>query len=162
MPSYPQIYFSHDYYKFQYPQFTTIRGKTYPDTHKLKPRTLAQIVVLKKVLVLIRVKKIHYKTIRKIPLEILKKDAEYPGFTIQTQSDFVNLINTFRRFKKATLDSLVSIIYLERESFRLAQSQTQKHEFAPRLIEKSLESYFSPSETSGNENNLALIGISKI
>ncbi len=51
-----------------------------------------------------------------LPLDVLKKDGEYPGFTIRHHADFMALINSFRRFNKLeSPDDKVLVITLSGE-----------------------------------------------
>jgi hypothetical protein len=107
------ISFKHDYHKLEKDEFTTIRGVTYAkklrENQKVGISTpsgyfsavVEQIVVVK---------------IEDIRLELLKEDGEFPGFVLNTHSDFVDLINTFRAryMPKATLSTIMAVIYLRK------------------------------------------------
>ncbi len=103
--------FSHNYYKFERPIFSTIRG-----TDACLQYKIGQIVKIKINRRLIGTAKIVNKTqsaIRDISIDFLKMDAEYPGREINSHQDFCDLLNEFRRFNKLNVNSEVSVFFLE-------------------------------------------------
>lgn len=116
--------FQHDYYKLNWDEFTTIRGKT-----AAKHYEIYQVVELTKEYEFYCNAVIYgiiTAPISEFKLDTLKKDAEYPGFQIHSYQDFVDLINSFNPpyYKQATVDS-------EKTLFQL-----KKHEIGNDLILK--------------------------
>ncbi|XRP97804.1 hypothetical protein ACO3UB_08395 (plasmid) [Methanocaldococcus sp. 16A] len=107
------IRFRHDYYKLQEETFTTIRGKRFlrwidvdvGDVIRIKSPSYDFFA---------RIIDVQYKRICDIPIELLKKDAEFEGFEIKTHEDFVRLINSFTRWKNTKLTTEKAIIYLKK------------------------------------------------
>jgi hypothetical protein len=115
--------FSHNYYKLLHRCFTTIRGAStasqYREGQEVNIIQCTSIpsngtgIVLGKA----RIVMIETIAIEKISIDVLKDDAEFPGFTVRTAWDFVGLINSFRKYEKSKIKSLetkVAIFYLEK------------------------------------------------
>ena len=101
------------YHKLLGRQFSTVRGKSWlkkmhaGDRHRCKtPDGEFDVWV----------RKVEPARLGDLTLEFLKHDAEYPGFIINEKQDFINLLNSFRApaWQQATLDSEVTVVYLER------------------------------------------------
>ena len=109
------IYFTHNYYKLSKKRFTTIRSKNYLNRKGLRAGNIVKINYPNGVFTA-KIVKIEIKRICDIPLELLKEDVEYEGFTIKTHKDFVDLLNSFipEYYYKSKLTTEKAIIYLER------------------------------------------------
>lgn len=102
--------FAHNYYKLDCVEFTTIRGAGRINKHKFGDivnieapgrKFAARIIYLEK------------KKLSDIPLETLKKDGEFHGFTVRNHLDFMGLVNSMRQFGKLkSIDDEVTIITL--------------------------------------------------
>lgn len=107
------IEFTHEYYKLKEQEFTTIRGKT--SINKYKVGECVKIILKADVIGTAEVVRLEKTEIGKIPLGILKRDGEFPGFEINSHRDFIGLINSLRRFNKLkNADEEVTIITLKR------------------------------------------------
>ncbi|WP_064496473.1 hypothetical protein [Methanocaldococcus jannaschii] len=108
-----EINFSHDYFKLREQRFTTIRSKHYLKNKGLR---VGDVVKIKHPSgeFPAKIVGVEVKRICDIPLEILKKDAEFEGFNIKTHQDFVDLLNSFIPYKSNKLTTEKAIIYLER------------------------------------------------
>jgi len=103
--------FSHMYDKFGNKSFTTIRGRSafwnYSDSQ--------DVDILLRGGFIFKARIYHKKQIKikKIPLDILKADAEYGELKINSCADFIKLINSFRRFHKLeSEEDFVTIFWL--------------------------------------------------
>ena len=102
--------FSHDYYKLRRPFFTTIRSIKY----KAEPGQIGWITLKIKALFLGKIMAYNDMRICDIPLELLKDDAEYPGFSINSHEDFVELLNSFLPYKSNRLTTIKRIFFIRR------------------------------------------------
>ena len=101
--------FSEYYHKFDDDRFTTIRG-----TNSAADYGIGQIVDIKvKRKIIGKARHYNYdrKCIKDIPLELLKKDAEYGDHQINSRQDFIDLINRFRRFHKVNSELECLVIH---------------------------------------------------
>jgi len=87
--------FSHEYHKLRDPEFTTIRSIKYNTAPKrnFSWNAIGWVSVNRRRRKIIKVKNFKDEEIGDIPLNVLKKDVEYPGFTIETHQDFVDGLN---------------------------------------------------------------------
>ena len=109
----PVIRFKHSYHKLDWDIFTTIRGKSY-----FRKSALGQTVTVEHPgrSFIAKIVLLQLCTVDSLPVEFLKKDAEYPGFTISSQQDFCNLLNSFRApfWTQVTIETEMTIITLEK------------------------------------------------
>ena len=107
------IAFRHRYYKLEQAEFTTIRGKGW--MKKLAVGDMVQVDVPGGFWCA-TVTGLELRRVRDMPVEFLKADAEYPGCTLGTQQQFVNLLNSLRApyWAQVTLDSEMTIITLRK------------------------------------------------
>ena len=108
------IKYKHDYYKRLDPIHTTIRGLSFIKKNNL----MLEEIVREEYPSLVNISKIiriYPIIIDSVPLEFLKADAEYEGFTINSPQDFCELINSFipAHYYQATPDSQKVVIELE-------------------------------------------------
>jgi hypothetical protein len=103
--------FSYRYDKFSDKEFTTIRGSSAENDYKVGQ--IVDIKVNRKTIGKVEILKIERKRIKDIPLELLKKDGEYPDHKIHNHQDFIDLINSFRRFHFVSSDLMfLTLFYL--------------------------------------------------
>lgn len=114
-----EINFAHEYHKLDDKEFTTIRGLSYLNKIPREVRSrVARIKVKREHRFNARILYTTKEQVKNLELKFLKKDAEYPGFILQSKEDFVDLVNSFyprNRFTnlKIKLDSQMAIICLE-------------------------------------------------
>jgi hypothetical protein len=103
------ICFRHRYYKLTQDRFTTIRGKA--QFKKLKIGQKVTVETPDKTFPA-EIKVLELLTVNRLPIAFLKRDAEYPTFTIGQRQDFVDLLNSFRApaWAQVTLDSELTVI----------------------------------------------------
>ena len=107
------IDFFHGYYKLEEPVFTTVRGAGRIDKHKIGE--LVQVSVMGVILFTAEIIGMEKKRLSDIPLEVLKKDGEFHGFTIRNRYDFMGLINSMRKFgKMKSINEEVTVITLRK------------------------------------------------
>lgn len=102
--------FAHPYYKLKSKVFPTTRGKTaikkYPVDMAVKiiePAGEFYGVIID----------VSLRKISSLSHSFLKLDGNYPNHDIKTHADFVDLLNSFRRFHKiGTIEEEVSIIWV--------------------------------------------------
>jgi hypothetical protein len=83
-------------------EYTTIRGLDSLDYYEFNQEINAKLdyeIVHSAIIT-----KIETRTINSLPLKFLKKDCEYPGFELTSRSEFVDLLNSFRKSKKSHLN----------------------------------------------------------
>lgn len=106
------IPFQHKYTKLSLHRFTTIRGVAFAKNLAIGDTVLCTTpwgnhhakVVSKEI-----------QRIYLIPLEVLKFDAEYPGFVINDHNDFVELVNSFRRLEVTHANKYSNVVILTLE-----------------------------------------------
>ena len=105
------ITFRHHYYKLDHPEFTTIRGKA-----QFKRLQVGQTVTCQCPHATFDaiITKLEAKCVCQMTIAFLKADAEYPGCTLSTHQQFVNLLNSFRApyWAQVSLESELTIITL--------------------------------------------------
>ena len=108
-----EIKFKHRYYKLAGDQFTTIRGKA--QFKKLKVNQVVEVIQPGETF-MATIVALELKKVSAMSVEFLKADAEYPGFVINTVSDFVDLLNSFRApaWTQVTEESELTVITLQR------------------------------------------------
>ena len=107
------IDFFHGYYKLEEPVFTTVRGAGRIDKHKVGERV--QVSVMGVILFTAEIIGMEKKRLSDIPLEVLKKDGEFPHHEINSHRDFMGIVNSLRRFNKLqSIDDEVTIITIQR------------------------------------------------
>lgn len=91
--------YSHSYYKLDQNEYTTIRGLDSLDYYEVNQeiKTKRDYEIVHSVIIT----KIERRPINSLPLRFLKNDCEYPGFEINSKEEFIDLINSFRKNKKA-------------------------------------------------------------
>ena len=109
-----KINFCHRYHKLSGQTFTTIRGKSWFNKIKVGETVTCHAPGEKDFPCLVGRKELV--TISQMPIEFLKSDAEYPGFTFDNHLAFVALLNSFRRRTKIKLcaDDEVTVLTLQR------------------------------------------------
>jgi hypothetical protein len=107
------VNFAHHYYKLIGSRFTTIRGETWPRRKGLIAGDLVQINVDGIKQGIAEVVDIQHTRLRDISLDVLQRDGDYPGGRIETKRDFLQLINSFRKWGAYEWQSLVSVITME-------------------------------------------------
>lgn len=108
------ISFSHPYYKLEDEFFTTIRPTSFPERIDLERYDIVSIVLNKEHIFFAQVVSIKKAKIINISLDTLKRDGEFPSYEINDHIDFVDLLNSFNRYKSTNLTTTKSIIYLKR------------------------------------------------
>jgi len=108
------FYFSHDYYKLQNDAFTTIRSVYYMNRRGIGIGSKGWITLQNRKLFLAIIMGYKDARICDIPLEVLKNDAEYLGFLIASHQDFVDLLNSFTRFKQNCLTTVKRVFFIQR------------------------------------------------
>ena len=116
----PLISFCHSYYKLggkSGSTFTTIRGKA--QFKRLRVNQLANVEIKSRVRgagggFVAAIMVLELRRVSDMPLEFLKADAEYPGFTLTSHQGFVDLLNSFRapHWTQVDLNSELTIITL--------------------------------------------------
>lgn len=108
-----QIEFAHNYNKLKENEFTTIRGKT--NFKKYKAGETVEILLKGKKIFNAEIDHVKKTELADVPFNLLKKDGEFPGFTINERIDFIGLINSLRRFNKLKNENeMVTVLFLKR------------------------------------------------
>lgn len=105
--------FKHPYYKLYRERFTTIRSIRYAKQHKIMLGRIGWVSLQGKPLKLVKVIGMKDMRIIDMPLSLLKEDAEYPGFRIESHLDFVELLNSFSQYPVNKVSTKKRIFYLE-------------------------------------------------
>ena len=109
-----QINFAHAYHKLQQQRFTTIRRAS--NLQKYIHGEVVEITLNRTLLFTAKITNLEVCKVSQMPLDVLKKDAEYPGFEIKNHVDFLALMNSFRFFRSPlSLNDKVLVITLEKE-----------------------------------------------
>jgi len=105
--------FSHDYFKLKNYAFTTIRSINYMK-NSLRIGSKGWITLQNRKLFLAIIMGYKDARICDINLDVLKQDAEYSGFLIASHQDFVDLLNSFTRFKQNRLTTVKRVFFVQR------------------------------------------------
>lgn len=105
--------YSHYYNKLCNDEFTTIRGRSaigsYEVGQLVENRVEGACVAKAEIL------RIVQKRICDIEVSELCDDAAYDGYSIDSRQDFIDLLNSFRRFNKIKdANEIVTIFYMKR------------------------------------------------
>ncbi len=104
--------FSYFYLKFKQSTFTTVRGKTYMNKFNIGDTVF--IEYHGKLLLKCKIINKELTQVKDLSLDFMKKDGEYNDKgernIINDHLDFISLLNEFRRFNKATMDSEITIL----------------------------------------------------
>ena len=92
------VFYSHLYYKFNSPEYTSIRSLNSLEYYELNQKIDAKLE--EEILHSAIIFKIEKRKISSLSLDFLKKDCEYSGFEIKSKSEFIDLINSLRNNKK--------------------------------------------------------------
>jgi predicted SPOUT superfamily RNA methylase MTH1 len=97
-------------------RYKTVRGESAISLYDIGKRV--DVIVNGKVIHRAMVMKLEHKKFSEMSLEFLKLDAEYEGFKINKRSDFIELVNTFRRRENlieiTSADPTFTVIHLRR------------------------------------------------
>ena len=105
------INFSHKYNKLDDDVFTTIRGRT--KINQLKVDEVYDICIRKERIFTAKIVKLSLRKIKDMPIKLLKKDIA--PMQMKTHQDFIDLLNTFRRFNKIESENeLLTIITMKK------------------------------------------------
>ena len=102
--------FKHPYYKLKSNIFPTCRGKS--TLRKYSPDTPVQIIDPSGEYIAVIIDA-TWRRIEDLSLAFLKIDGNYPGHDIKDHHDFVDLLNSFRRFNKIkSIEEEVTVLWL--------------------------------------------------
>lgn len=115
--------FQHPYNKLAESSFTTIRSVKYMERKSwIRTGQVGWITLKRKPFALVEFIKYEDKTLKEIPLEVLRRDAESVKTPIKSKTDFVNLLNEFVRqahgyIGNHSLKTKKRVFYLEKRPF---------------------------------------------
>lgn len=110
-----KINFSKHWDKLDKKQFTTIRGKSHPERHRLNAGDIVLITVKRRPLFYAQIIRFEKKKIRDIDLELIKEDVRYMGNAVESHEEFVEKLRRVSpRYSNFTMDSIVTIYYLKK------------------------------------------------
>ncbi len=106
------INFSERYYKLNFNEFPTVRGRTW--LKDLKKGMVFDITIQHKPFCKARLKSYSLQKIGELSLAFLALDGDYKDYHISTKEEYLALLNRFRRFHPAKLQTWVTVLILEK------------------------------------------------
>jgi len=132
--------YSHDYNKLYTSTYTTIRGIEAMEYYELNQIIEARLSYHKRHSAQI----IEMETLflDEMDLAFLKADTEYPGFVLNSKSDFIDLINSFRKTKKSHITEEQNPNFAVFRFIKLSDLKTIEPETKAKPKPKTLDSFF--------------------
>jgi len=133
------FFYTHYYFKFDNPTYTTIRGLNALEYHELNQPVYAKS--RKRIFHTAKIIKIEKRSLSSMSLAFLKADCEYLGFTIYSKTDFVDLINSFRKNKRSHITEKQDPKFAVFTIFKLCEKRPEPNIISKPKIVSSLNSY---------------------